>query len=519
MPYAHYERLSALDSTFLEVEDDNAHMHVGAVSLFEAAPLLQADGTVAIEQIRRFVESSIHRIPRYRQRLDTIPVFGNRIWVDDNRFNLNYHVRHVGLPHPGDERLLKRLAGRIMSQKLDRGKPLWELWVIEGVAGGKIAMINKAHHCLTDGVGSVELLGALMRPTPEQRKDADEHHRWIPRPAPARGDLFRNELLRRVTEPLTALGAATAAVRDPIRSVEKLRNSILGLGEALGPGLHPASPTPLNTDIGPHRRFDWLTMDLSTVKAVKNQLGGTVNDVVLAIVSGALRRFLRGRGLRVDDLDFRAMIPVNFRSDTDRQHLGNRITMMVASLPVSERDPRARLARVIEVTRELKTSRQPAGIRTLEDLSDLTLTTLFTAFSRLSTRSRAYNVVVTNVPGPPIPIYFLGAAMQSVFPLVPLSNDQALGIALFSYNNSFFWGFNSDWDALPDLHDLVTAIEIEFARLQEAAAAGPIEIRSSSNGEADDGAARRRAAKRTAKHVPPTGDADSRGNGAVRRAR
>ncbi|MCK6553663.1 wax ester/triacylglycerol synthase family O-acyltransferase [Candidatus Binatia bacterium] len=518
MPYAHYERLSALDTAFLDVEDDNAHMHVGAVSLLDAGPLLKADGTVDIEEIRGFIEASIHRIPRYRQRLDTVPVFGNRIWVDDQRFNLNYHVRHVGLPYPGDERLLKRLAGRIMSQKLDRGKPLWELWVVEGVEGGKLAMINKAHHCLTDGIGSVELLGTLMRPAPEQRREAEERHRWLPRPVPSAGDLVRGELARRVTEPLAALGAAGAGVRDPLGSIEKLRNAVLGLGEALAPGLRPASPTPLNTDIGPHRRFDWLTMDLNAVKAVKNRLGGTVNDVVLAIVGGALRRFLRARGLRVDDLDFRAMIPVNFRSEGERDRLGNRITMMVASLPVNERDPRARLARVIETTRDLKKSRQPTGIKTLEELSDLTLTTLFTAFSRFSTRTRPYNVVVTNVPGPQIPIYFLGAPMHSIFPLVPLSNDQALGIALFSYNSSLFWGFNSDWDAMPDLHEVVAAIETEFGRLEEAAGAGPLEVRADGNGEEADASPRRKPAKR-GRALPPRVESARRGNGAVRRAR
>lgn len=519
MPYAHYERLSALDTAFLDVEDDNAHMHVGAVSLFDAAPLLRADGTVDIDEIRGFIEASIHRIPRYRQRLETVPVFGNRIWVDDNRFNLNYHVRHVGLPYPGDERLLKRLAGRIMSQKLDRGKPLWELWVVEGVEGGRLAMINKAHHCLTDGIGSVELLGTLMRPMPEQRRDAEERHRWIPRPVPARGDLFRQEIGRRVTEPLAALGAAAAAVRDPVHSLEKVRDAILGLGEALAPGLRPASATPLNTDIGPHRRFDWLTMDLNAVKAAKNRLGGTVNDVVLAVVSGALRRFLRSRGLRVDDLDFRAMIPVNFRSESEREHLGNRITMMVAPLPVNERDPRARLARVIEATRTLKKSRQSTGIKTLEDLSDLTLTTLFSAFSRFSTRTRPYNVVVTNVPGPQIPIYFLGAPMHSVFPLVPLSNDQALGVALFSYNNYLFWGFNADWDAMPDLHEVVAAIQTEFARLEEAASAGPIVVHDSGSAERPHATARRKASSSRSKPVPPRAEAESRGNGSVRRAR
>ena len=476
MKYANYERLSAVDATFLAVEDGNAHMHVGGVSLFDAEPLLGSDGTVDIDRIRRLVEVGIHRVPRYQQRLAWIPVFGHPVWVDDPRFNLNYHVRHVSLPKPGDERLLKRLAGRIMSQELDRGKPLWELWVVEGLEGNRVALISKAHHCMIDGVGSVELTGALIRATPELERAMQRPTHWIARPAPSPLDLFLGELQRRAAEPLALLGAARQAVAKPRATLAALREAVLSVGEALGAGLRPASPTPLNTDIGPHRRFDWLDMELAAVKEVKNRLGGTVNDVVLATVSGALGRFLYGRGLRTEDLNFRAMIPVNIRTESQRERLGNQITMMLARLPLDERDPLRRLRRVSETTAALKRSKQAEGVRTLEEVSDWTMTTLFVTFARLSASTRPYNVVVTNVPGPQVPTYFLGSPMRAVYPLVPLNRNQALGIALFSYNGGLYWGFNADWDAVPDLHDLVEAVTTEFDLLRKVAAATPLSV-------------------------------------------
>jgi WS/DGAT/MGAT family acyltransferase len=474
MAYSYYERLTALDATFLDVEDHNAHMHVGAVALFDAAPLLGPDGLVDLDRIGRVIEVGLHRIPRYQQRLASIPLFGYPVWVDDPHFNLHYHLRHVRLPAPGSERLLKRLAGRIMSQQLDRGKPLWELWVVEGVEGNRIALITKVHHCMVDGVGSVELTNVLMRATPEIEAKLDHPREWLPRPIPKPAELFLGEVARRGAEPLAALDAVTRALSSPRRAVADVRDAVLGIAEALGAGLRQASPTPLNPDIGPHRRFDWLTTDLATIQAIRSQLGGTVNDVVLAIVAGALGRFLHARGLRPEELDFRAMIPVNVRQDHEREHMGNRITMMVAQLPLGERDPRRRLQRVCEATRALKHSHQGLGVKTLEDISDWTLASLFFAFAKLASLTRPYNIVVTNVPGPAFPAYFLGAQMRAVYPLVPLYRNQGLGIALFSYDGGLHWGFNADWDALPDLHDVVEAAQDEVERLRSAAALGPL---------------------------------------------
>jgi WS/DGAT/MGAT family acyltransferase len=472
MTYAHAERLSALDISFLELEDHNAHMHIGAVSLFEAAPFRGPSGGVDIERIHHLMEAGLHRIPRYRQRVMSLPPLRHPMWVDDDRFNLHYHLRHTHLPAPGDERQLKRLAGRIMSQQLDRGKPLWEMWVVDGVQGDRVALITKAHHCMIDGVGSVELTGSVMRPTPDpDPRLAEPAPRWIPRPAPSVGQVVAKEMLRRTQDAFGAASAVGGLLTDPRRSVRSFLETTRGIGEALAAGFRPASPTPLNVPIGPHRRFDWTSsMELATIKQIRSRLGGTLNDVVLAIVAGALRRFLLRRGIGVDDLDFRAMVPVNVRPDAERGQMGNRVAMLVARLPLAERDARERLAAVTRETSALKRSHQASGMQAIEELSDHTSTTLFMLFARAAAASRPFNLVVTNVPGPQFPVYMLGSPMVACYPLVPLYNNQALGIALFSYDGRLWWGFNADWDALPDLHDIVEAVDTEFAALVRLAA-------------------------------------------------
>ncbi len=469
MAYSHYERLSALDTSFLSLEDRNTHMHIGAVSIFEAAPLTRPDGGIDFDQIQTAMEAGIHRVPRYRQRLAWMPIVRHPVWVDDATFNLHYHLRHTHLPQPGDARHLKRLAGRLMSQQLDRGKPLWEMWIVEGLASGGLAMVSKIHHCMIDGVGSAELTASIMRPTPDPDPALGRPPpRWVPRPVPRAHEFALGELGRRSRQPFALLRAARDALADPGAATHEIGERVWGVGEAVIAGFRQASPTPLNIDIGPHRRFDWTEMDLGAVKEVKTRLGGTVNDVVLATLAGALRHFLRQRGLKVEALDFRVMLPVNVRAPGDRD-TGNRVAMLVARLPLEERDPRARLERVIEATQSAKRSRQAAGMKTMEELGDWTAPALFIEFARLAARSRPFNLVVTNVPGPPFPVYALGARMRACYPLVPLYRNQALGVALFSYDGRLFWGFNADWDAVPDLHDLVAGVETEFAALCAAA--------------------------------------------------
>src|SRR5262245_6013254 len=237
MAYTHFERLSALDDSFLEIEDGNSHMHIGAVAVFEPGPLAMPDGGIDIERVRALVEAGLHRFPRYRQRLEPTPVFGQPVWVDDRRFNLAYHVRHTHLPCPGDERQLKRLVGRLMSQELDRGKPLWEMWVVEGLEDGRFAIVTKAHHCMIDGVGSVELTGSVMRSTPDPDPALEEpSQRWIPRPVPNPGELFLDELGRRVTAPFVAAGAVARALTAPRAGLSAARDTVTGLGRAVGSG-------------------------------------------------------------------------------------------------------------------------------------------------------------------------------------------------------------------------------------------------------------------------------------------
>ena len=469
MAYTHYDRLSALDAAFLEVEDAATHMHVGAVALFELGRLRTPDGGLDFERVLAAAGPILRSSPRFRQRLARVPLLDHPVWVDDERFNLNYHLRHTALPEPGDERLLKRLAGRIFSQQLDRGKPLWELWFVEGLEGDRFAVISKIHHCMLDGIAGVDLIAALRGDEPPPGDEGGG--RWLPRPRPGGAQLLADELARRASAPWRALGGAARSLARPGAALRSLRDAAEAVGEAAGQALTGGSPTPFNVDIGPHRRFDWTRIELAATKEVKNRLGGTVNDVVLATVAGALRRVLRGRGVRVKHLDFRALIPVNVRAEDEHGQLGNRVSFMVARLPLDESDPRRRLARVIETTRALKASKQTLGAELLESVADWTATSLFARYARLGALSRAYNMVVTNVPGLPSSAVLLGARMLEIYPLVPLYSNQAAGIAIFSYDGALFWGFNSDWDALPDLHDLVEAVHAEFELLAKAAAA------------------------------------------------
>jgi diacylglycerol O-acyltransferase len=464
---AHWDRLSALDASFLDLEDDASHMHVAAALLFDARPLHRPGGGLDFDRIRDFIDARLLLIPRYRQRLAWIPFERHPVWVDDARFNLHYHVRHTALPPPGDERLLKRLCGRLVSQQLDRGKPLWEIWVVEGIQGDRFALVTKVHHCMVDGVSGMDLLAALLAPEPQSV--VGPAPRWVARPAPTAGNLVLGEVARRVAAPLQLAHAAVRLLRRPQQALAAARDTIAGVVETLGGAALSASPTPLNGPIGPHRRLDWLRFDLDAVRAVKARLGGTINDVVLAVVAGAVRRFLARRGSVVDGLDFRALVPVSTRASTEHGTLGNRVAQLIAPLPVGEHDPARRLAAVHATIDALKHSHRVLGSEALEELGDWTATQVLSEVMRLAVQRRAYNIVVTNVPGPPVPLYLLEAPLVASYPMVPLFGNQALGIALFSYAGGLYWGVNSDWDEVPDLHDFVDALAAEFAALRRAA--------------------------------------------------
>jgi WS/DGAT/MGAT family acyltransferase len=469
VPYTHYERLTAIDAAFLEVEDHNVHMHVGAVAIFEGEALRTTEGALDIERIREYIGAALHDTPRFRQKLAYVPLLKHPVWVDDERFNLRYHVRHTALPAPGDDRQLKRLAARVMSQQLERNKPMWEMWVVEGLSNGRFALVVKAHHCMVDGIAGIDLLAVLLRFEPE-RERANAHRPWIMRARPSGPRLLVDEVVRRATWPLTAVAEAPRVLLDPGSCVREVRNSIGAVVETLAAGLSPSSPTPFNTEVGPYRRFDWAEMNLDDTRTVRERFGGKLNDVVLSVAAGAVRKFLVHRGVRVSDKTvFRAMVPVSIRQVNQKGEPGNRVVNYLARLPIHIEDPVERLQRTIEITAELKKSRVVQGAEAIEELSDHTFTSVVVQLVRLATTARAYNVVITNVPGPPFPIYFMGAKMTAIYPLVPLFKQQGLGIALFSYAGRLHWGFNADWDAMPDLHDFVGAVTGEFEWLLERA--------------------------------------------------
>lgn len=465
---AYYERLSALDASFLDIEDGRSHMHVAAVLLFDAKPLERDDGGLDVERIRNYVAGRLHLIPRYRQRLVRVPIEQHPVWIDDDRFNIFYHIRHTALPRPGEIRQLKRLCGRILSQQLDVTKPLWEIWVVEGVEGGRFALIAKAHHCMVDGVSGIDILGILLSPDPGVAQG--ESPPWAPRPAPSSAQLLFDEVWRKVSAPLEFGRASLRALTDVRGALGTVVEGAQGIFEALRGAGTSSSPTPLNPGhIGPHRRFDWLRLEMDAIKYVKKQLGGTLNDVVLATTAGGVRRFLDRRGVSVRGIDFRALVPVSLRRAEEHGLLGNRVAQLIASLPVAEPDPVRRLRKVVATTSALKRSHQSMGGELLEEFSNWAGTTLLSQAFRLATRRRAFNIVVTNIPGPPMPLYMLGAPLEGPWPMVPLFTNQAVGIALFSYAGGLHWGVSADWDEVPDLHDLIEDLEASFAEVREAA--------------------------------------------------
>jgi diacylglycerol O-acyltransferase len=465
MTHYKYERLTALDQSFLVFEDvdHNTPMHVGSVAIFEGAPLARADGGVDIDRIMAHIDGRLHRIPRYRERLTYIPIERHPVWVDDARFNLNYHVRHTCLPRPGDERQLKRLSARIMSQQLDRGKPLWETWIVEGLQGGGVAMISKTHHCMIDGISGVDLLSVLLSSQPET--EVAEAVRWVPRPVPTPTELLRDELSQRIWSPWSA---TIRFLREPGRMLGDIGSGLRAVADLAQAGMRMAPETPFNQPIGPHRRFDWTAMDIAAIKAVRERLGGSLNDVVLATVTGAVRRFLDRRAVPVADLAFRVFVPVSLRSNQERGTLGNRVAGWIIDLPIAEPNPAKRLTALQAETARLKKSSQARGAEILTEVAGWTGTTVVSLGMRLGTAALPVNMVVTNVPGPTAPLYLLGARMLEAYPMVPLAMNMAVGVALLSNAGKLFWGVNADWDAVPDLHDFMREIEASFAELRDA---------------------------------------------------
>jgi diacylglycerol O-acyltransferase / wax synthase len=458
------DRLTGLDASFLHLEDGSAHMHVAGVMIFEGSP-------PPYDELLEAIERRLGLVPRYRQRLAFVPLGqGRPKWVDDPHLNLRYHVRSTALPAPGSEQQLKDLAGRVFAQQLDRDKPLWEIWLVEGLEGDRFAMLSKTHHALVDGISGVDIMSVLFDTSPDPAAPTDTGERWLPRPLPSPVQLLGEALMERATIPGELVRSVRSVFRGPRRVAEGLRDAAVGVGAMAWAGLNPAPASPYNKPIGPHRRYTWVRANLADLKAIKNELGGTVNDVVLSTVAGALGKHLRRRGHNTDGLELKAMVPVSVRADVERGALGNRVAAMMAPLPVWCQDPVARLDIVREELKGLKSGGQAVGAQVLTELSGFAPATVMGQASRVMARQRFFNVVVTNVPGPQLPLFVAGRRMIDPFPMVPLAKNQGLGIALLSYAGRINFGLVGDYDAMWDLDDFADDVQESLAEL--AAEAG-----------------------------------------------
>jgi diacylglycerol O-acyltransferase / wax synthase len=451
------DRLTGLDSSFLHLERAGAHMHVASTSIFEGpAP--------RIEEFRDHIASRLHLVPRFRQKLRFVPFGqGRPVWVDDPYLNMEYHVRQTALPAPGSEEQLRNLAARIFSQQLDRSKPLWELWLVEGLEDERFAIVGKSHHALVDGVSGVDITTVLFDLEREPANPPAMPPKWAPRPEPTDIKLLGDALRERATSPQEFARGVRAALRGP-------RQVLRGVGatsKMISAGMS-APPTPFNVEIGPHRRVAFVRSDLASLKAMKDEHGGTVNDVILSAVTGAIGNYLRARGHDTEDLEMRAMVPVSVRAEEERGALGNRISAMMAPLPIWCEDSVERLHLVTEIMGDLKGSGQAVGAEILTRIVDFAPTTIASQAARLQPAQRFFNLVVTNVPGPQFPLFVLGRQMESIFPMVPLARRQALCVGIMSYNGQVDFGLIGDYDAMADLESFGLDLENAIGELSAA---------------------------------------------------
>ncbi|HUR50855.1 MAG TPA: wax ester/triacylglycerol synthase family O-acyltransferase [Mycobacteriales bacterium] len=458
MAQGHLDRLSSIDAGFLHVEEDGAHMHIGALAVF-------AGPAPTIEKFRHHIEARLPRLPRYRQRVQEMPFgTGRPLWVEDSTFRLDFHVRHTALPAPGGERELLNLVDRVVGQRLDRSKPLWEIWLVEGLQDGRWAMVGKTHHAMIDGVSGVDLISVLFDLSPDVPAEAVEP--WEARREPGAVDLLAGGVKGLLRNGIGLAEQMTKLVRDPRQTVESAVGSVSALAEAVRPLVDAAPKTVLNSRPGPHRRVEVVRTDLADYKKVKESSGGaTVNDVVLTAVAGALGRFLASRGSDVDGLTLRACVPVSLRQEAKRGALGNEIAIMNADLPVGVKDPQKRLALVRKGMEHLKSSKQAEGAKVLTSLENALPPAVLARASRLGFSSRLYNLLVTNVPGPQFPIYMLGRRLEELVPLAFLAPEHTLAIGIMSYDGQVAYGLLGDADALPDLGELAQHLRDCLAEL------------------------------------------------------
>jgi WS/DGAT/MGAT family acyltransferase len=460
--------MSPQDASFLHIEDDVSHMHIASVAIFEGPE-------PPFEDIVAMVRGKMALLRRYRQRVRFVPFqLGRPVWVDDPHFNLDYHVRHTALPSPGGEPELRRLVGRVMSQQLDRAKPLWEMWVVQGLEDGQWAILSKVHHCMVDGVSGTDLLATLLDSTPEGSPPVPDH--WCPEEAPSPSALAIQAISDMAHSPYEQARALRAATRAPRQAVTQFTVVASGLRRLSG----LARPTPrstLNGPIGPHRRWGWASTSVDEIKRIRKESGATFNDVVLAAITRGFRDLLLGRDESVDRV-VRTLVPVSVRPrDVSGRAIGdgtfeNKVSAMFAELPVGIDDPLVRLYAVSAQMAGLKESKQAIAGEALTALSGFAPPALLALGARLASRTpqRAVNTVTTNVPGPQAPLYAARRRMLRAYPYVPLAGQVRVGVAIFSYDGHVNFGVTGDYDSAPDIDVLCAGIEAGMEEMVDAVA-------------------------------------------------
>jgi diacylglycerol O-acyltransferase / wax synthase len=476
------DRLTPLDATFLELEqeDDSAHMHIGGALVFDA----RADGSIPnVEELRAHFEARLGHLPRYQRRLSAPRTGGLNwpAWEDDERFDMAAHVRHAALPAPGGEEELCDWLGDYWSHRLDRTRPLWDVVLLEGLEAGRWALVTKTHHAMVDGVGSIDVGSLMLDTEPAPEPGVPE----MSATAPSEPHLSRSRrshlvgALRWAPEQLVHAARFGAGVAlHPRKAAEMLERSRATVEVLVRDELIGAAPSSLNCKIGSSRRFAVVPVPLADLKEIKTALGGTVNDVVLASVTGGLRRLLEARGDALPERGLRAMVPMNVRQASEHLELGNKVSSLFVHLPVAEETALDRYRRVMAEAEALKSGTQALGTSTIISLAGLAPPAIHATLARSLYATRLFNVTVTNVPGPQITLYALGAPLREILPLVPLAAEHAVGVAILSYDGRVFFGINAAADAMPDIDVLRDAIADEIEALSELASARGEPVRS-----------------------------------------
>jgi WS/DGAT/MGAT family acyltransferase len=459
------QRLGPQDASFLYLETPSVHQHVGGLAILD--PSTRPDGTLRIENVIEVIGSRLHLAPRFRQKVVFPPLATARpVWVDDADFDINFHMRRAALPSPGGRRELIDYVQRVISRPLDRTKPLWETYLIEGMEGGMTALLTKVHHAMVDGLSAIDLATAVFdfSPVPQIL----EIQPWTPEPEPSRADLLRDALLEQLRNPVrTVTDTAQRALQAPSRVFRQAVSTVQGVTDVLGKGMAP--PSPFNRKVGPNRRFAMMEAPVSSFKDVKHALGGTVNDVVLTVVAGALQRLLRYRKEPTRGRTLRAMVPVSVRSNDEKDTLGNRVSSWLVDLPVGPMGAKKRLATISEITKALKDSKQAVGAEFLMNIGMWAPPTIHGMAARLAARGRFINLVVSNVPGPQIPLYIAGARLVASYPIMPVAENMGLSIACTSLAGTMAFGITADWDILPDIEYVAAAMDESLTELLKVA--------------------------------------------------